>query len=151
DGIGLYRTEFLYLNDQREPTEEDQYQAYCKVLTAFRDKPVTIRTLDLGADKMPGALQAAYPEGINPALSLRSIRLTLKHLELFKTQLRAILRAAVHGEVRIMYPLISTLSELRRCKMVLADVMEDLDEQGVPFRRDVPIGMMVEVPSAAIL
>lgn len=151
DGIGLYRTEFLYLNDQREPTEEDQYQAYCQVLKAFRDKPVTIRTLDLGADKMPGALQAAYPEGINPALSLRSIRLTLKHLELFKTQLRAILRAAVHGEVRIMYPLISTLSELRRCKMVLADVMEDLDEQGVPFRRDIPVGMMVEVPSAAIM
>ncbi len=151
DGIGLYRTEFLYLDGQREPTEEDHYQAYCEVLRAFPGRPVTIRTLDLGADKMPGALRAAYPEGINPALSIRSIRLTLQHLELFKTQLRAILRSAVHGNVRIMFPLVSTLSELRRAKMVLADVVEDLDEQGVPFRKDVPVGMMVEVPSAALL
>lgn len=151
EGIGLYRTEFLYLNNHREPTEEDHYHAYCQVLEAFPGRPVTIRTLDLGADKMPGALRAAYPEGINPALSVRSIRLTLQHIELFKTQLRAILRAAVHGDVRIMFPLISTLLELRHCKMVLADVMEDLEDQSVPFRKDVPIGMMVEVPSAALL
>jgi phosphotransferase system enzyme I (PtsI) len=151
DGIGLYRTEFLYLDGQREPTEEDHYQAYCQVLRAFRDRPVTIRTLDLGSDKMPGALRAAYPEGINPALSLRSVRLSLKHLELFKTQLRAALRAAVHGDLRIMFPLISTLQELRQCKMVLADVVEDLEEQGVAFRKVVPVGMMVEVPSAALL
>lgn len=151
DGIGLYRTEFLYLDGQREPTEEDHYQAYCQVLKAFRDRPVTIRTLDLGADKMPGALRAAYPDGINPALSIRSIRLSLQHLELFKTQLRAAFRAAVHGDLRIMFPLISTLQELRQCKFVMADVIEDLDEQGVPFRKDVPVGMMVEVPSAALL
>lgn len=151
DGVGLYRTEFLYLDGQREPTEEDHYQAYCQVLRAFRDRPVTIRTLDLGSDKMPGALRAAYPEGINPALSLRSVRLSLKHLELFKTQLRAALRAAVHGDLRIMFPLISTLQELRQCKMVLADVVEDLEEHGVAFRKVVPVGMMVEVPSAALM
>lgn len=150
-GIGLYRTEFLYLDGQREPTEEDHYQAYCQVLHAFPNQPVTIRTLDLGADKMPGALRAAYPEGINPALSLRSIRLSLQHLELFKTQLRAALRAAAHGKLQIMFPLISTLLELRQCKMLLADVVEDLEEQGVPFRKDPPVGMMVEVPSAALL
>ena len=150
-GIGLYRTEFLYLESNREPTEDDHYRAYCQVLKAFPDQPVVIRTLDLGSDKMPGALRAAYPESVNPALSIRSIRLSLQHLELFKTQLRAALRAAVLGDLRIMFPLISTLLEFRQAKMVLSDVVEDLEEQGVPFRRDVPVGMMVEVPAAAIM
>ena len=150
-GIGLYRTEFLYLESNREPTEEDHYQAYCQVLKAFPDQPVVIRTLDLGSDKMPGALRAKYPESVNPALSVRSIRLSLQHLQLFKTQLRAALRAAVFGDLRIMFPLISTLLEFRQAKMVLSDVVEDLEEQGIPFRRDVSIGMMVEVPSAAIM
>ena len=150
-GIGLYRTEFLYLESNREPTEEDHYQAYCQVLKAFPNQPVTIRTLDLGSDKMPGALRAKYPESVNPALSVRSIRLSLQHLQLFKTQLRAALRAAEFGDLRIMFPLISTLLEYRQAKMVLSDVVEDLEEQGIPFRREVPIGMMVEVPSAAIM
>jgi phosphotransferase system enzyme I (PtsI) len=150
-GIGLYRTEFLYLEKQREPTEEDHYRAYREVLKAFPNEPVVIRTLDLGADKMPGKLQAEYPDDINPALSVRSIRLSLTHLELFKTQLRAILRAAVHGDLRIMFPLVSTLLEFRQARMILGDVMEDLEEQGVEFNRDVPVGMMVEVPAAAIL
>jgi phosphotransferase system enzyme I (PtsI) len=151
EGIGLYRTEFLYLESQREPTEEDHYQAYCEVLKAFPNQPVVIRTLDLGADKMPGKLRAELPEEVNPALSVRSIRLSLQHLELFKTQLRAILRAAAHGDLRIMFPLVSTLLEFRQARMILGDVMEDLEEQGVEFNRDVPVGMMVEVPSAAIL
>lgn len=151
EGIGLYRTEFLYLQSQREPTEEDHYRAYREVLKAFPTQPVVIRTLDLGADKMPGQLQAEYADGINPALSVRSIRLSLTHLELFKTQLRAILRAAVHGDLRIMFPLVTTLLEFRQARMILGDVMEDLDEQGVPFNRDVPVGMMVEVPAAAVL
>ena len=150
-GIGLYRTEFLYLESNREPTEEDHYQAYCQVLKAFPDQPVVIRTLDLGSDKMPGALRTKYPEGVNPALSVRSIRLSLQHLQLFKTQLRAALRAAEFGDLRIMFPLISTLLEFRQAKMVLSDVAEDLEEQGIPFRRNVPIGMMVEVPAAAIM
>lgn len=151
EGIGLYRTEFLYLEAGREPTEEDHYRAYCQVLQAFPEQPVVIRTLDLGADKMPAGLRVDYAEGINPALSLRSIRLSLQSQELFKTQLRAILRAACHGDLRIMFPLISTLMELRQAKMILSDVVEDLEEQGVPFRRDLPVGMMVEVPSAAVL
>ncbi len=150
-GIGLYRTEFLYLEKQREPTEEDHYRAYREVLKAFPTEPVVIRTLDLGADKMPGKLRAEYPDDINPALSVRSIRLSLTHLELFKTQLRAILRAAVHGDLRIMFPLVSTLLEFRQARMILGDVMEDLEEQGVEYNRDVPVGMMVEVPAAAIL
>lgn len=151
EGVGLYRTEFLYLEAQREPTEEDHYRAYREVLRAFPSQPVVIRTLDLGADKMPGQLRAEYPHGINPALSVRSIRLSLTHLELFKTQLRAILRAAVHGDLRIMFPLVSTLLEFRQARMILGDVLEDLDEQGVEYNRDVPVGMMVEVPSAAVL
>ncbi|MBI1348280.1 phosphoenolpyruvate--protein phosphotransferase [bacterium] len=151
EGIGLYRTEFLYLESQREPTEEDHYQAYCEVLQAFPTQPVIIRTLDLGSDKMPGALKAEYPDEVNPALSVRSIRLSLQHLDLFKTQLRAILRAAVHGDLRVMFPLVSTLMEFRQARMILGDVVEDLEEQGIPFRKDVPVGMMVEVPSAAVL
>lgn len=150
-GIGLYRTEFLYLESNREPTEEDHYQAYCQVLKAFPNQPVIIRTLDLGSDKMPGTLRAKYPESVNPALSVRSIRLSLQHLQLFKTQLRAALRAAELGDLRIMFPLISTLLEFRQAKMVFCDVVEDLEEQGIPFRRDIPIGMMVEVPAAAIM
>ncbi|MFO1040337.1 MAG: phosphoenolpyruvate--protein phosphotransferase [Planctomycetaceae bacterium] len=150
-GIGLYRTEFLYLESNREPTEDDHYRAYCQVLKAFPDQPVIIRTLDLGSDKMPGALRADYPESVNPALSVRSIRLSLQHLQLFKTQLRAALRAAVLGDLRIMFPLISTLLEFRQAKMVLSDVVEDLEEQGVEFRRDIPLGMMVEVPAAAVM
>lgn len=151
EGIGLYRTEFLYLESQREPTEEDHYQAYLEVLRAFPNQPVIIRTLDLGSDKMPGPLRAEYPAEVNPALSVRSIRLSLQHLELFKTQLRAILRAAVHGDLRVMFPLVTTLLEFRQVRMILGDVIEDLEEQGIEFRREVPVGMMVEVPAAAIL
>lgn len=150
-GIGLYRTEFLYLESNREPTEDDHYKAYCQVLKAFPNQPVIIRTLDLGSDKMPGALRAKYPDSVNPALSIRSIRLSLQHLQLFKTQLRAALRAAEFGDLQIMFPLISTLLELRQAKMVVSDVIEDLEEQGIPFRRSVPLGMMVEVPSAAMM
>ncbi len=151
DGIGLYRTEFLYLETDREPTEEDHYQAYCRVITACGDRPVVIRTLDLGADKVPGGLQQFASPRPGSVLGLRSIRLSLKNLPLFKTQLRAILRAATLGDVRIMFPLVSSLLEFRQARMVLGDVMEDLEEEGLPYRRDVPVGMMVEVPSAALL
>jgi phosphotransferase system enzyme I (PtsI) len=151
EGIGLYRTEFLYLDASAEPTEEDHYRSYCEVLKAFPDRPVVIRTLDLGADKLPIGFRMEYPEGVNPALSLRSIRLSLQHLDLFRTQLRAIARAACHGDLRIMFPLISTLLELRQAKMILGDVLEDLEEQGITYRREIPVGMMMEVPSAAIM
>ena len=151
DGIGLYRTEFLYLEKDCEPIEEDHYEAYCQVVSAFSKHPVVIRTLDLGADKMSGSFSDSYGEGSNPVLGLRGLRLSLRNLPLFKTQLRAILRAATLGDVRIMFPLVSSLVELRQANMILQDVIEDLEEHGVPFQRDVPVGMMVEVPAAALL
>ncbi|MBA3315971.1 MAG: phosphoenolpyruvate--protein phosphotransferase [Planctomycetaceae bacterium] len=151
DGIGLYRTEFLYLQSDREPTEEVHYQAYCRVIDACGGKPVVIRTLDLGADKIPGSFREQFKDQPNSALGLRSIRLSLQNLPLFRTQLRAILRAATRGDVRIMFPLVSTLLEFRQAKMILSDVMEDLQDEGIEFKRDVPVGMMVEVPAAAML
>jgi phosphoenolpyruvate-protein phosphotransferase (PTS system enzyme I) len=150
DGIGLYRTEFLYLGKDHEPTEEEHYDAYCQVLHEMGDHPIVIRTLDLGADKIPGDIEEFRTKADNPALGLRSIRLSLRHLGQFKTQLRAILRAAVHGDVRIMFPLVTTLLELRKARMILADVIEDLEEEKIEFRRDIPVGMMVEVPAAAL-
>ena len=149
DGIGLYRTEFLYLGSETEPTEEIHFRAYSQVVEAMAGKPVTIRTFDLGADKLP---HLPPPEDErNPCLGLRSIRLALRHLPLFRTQLRAILRASALGNLQVMFPLISTLLELRQAKMVLADVMEDLQEHGIPFNRALPIGMMVEVPAAVLM
>ena len=149
DGVGLYRTEFLYLGAETEPTEEIHYQAYSRVVQAMGKRPVVIRTFDLGADKMPNM---PHPEdNRNPCLGLRSIRLALRNLPVFRTQLRAVLRASVLGNVHIMFPLVSTLLELRQAKMVLADVMEDLQEHNLPFNRDLPVGMMVETPAAAMM
>jgi phosphotransferase system enzyme I (PtsI) len=148
DGIGLYRTEFLYLGSEAVPEEEDHFRAYSEVLKSMRGKPVIIRTLDLGADKLIGG---SADDERNPFLGLRSIRLSLRNVPLFKTQLRAILRAGVHGDARIMFPLISTVQEFRKAKMVLADVAEDLHESGIEYKRDIPIGMMVEVPSAVMM
>jgi phosphotransferase system enzyme I (PtsI) len=147
-GIGLYRTEFLYLTGDREPTEEDHYQAYLQVVRAMNGRPVVIRTLDLGADKL--GLNPRSESERNPFLGLRSIRLSLRNLSVFRTQLRAILRASIAGPLKVMFPLISTLSELRQARTVLMDIMEDLDEDGVPFDRRLPVGMMVEVPAAAL-
>lgn len=149
DGIGLYRTEFLYLGASVEPTEAEHYEAYASVVRAMGNRPVVIRTLDLGADKMGSVLHSL--EERNPFLGLRSIRLSLRNLPLFRTQLRALLRASVLGDVRIMFPLISTIDELRRAKAFLADIMEDLEEEQLPFNRDVPVGMMVEVPSTVMM
>jgi phosphoenolpyruvate-protein phosphotransferase (PTS system enzyme I) len=149
DGVGLYRTEFLYLGSETEPTEEVHFKAYSQVVQAMGRRPVTIRTFDLGADKVPHLPQPEDER--NPCLGLRSIRLALRHLTMFRTQLRAVLRASALGDLRIMFPLISTLMELRQAKMVLADVMEDLDERGIEFNRNLQIGMMVEVPAAVIM
>ncbi len=151
DGIGLYRTEFLYLGGGRDPSEEDQFDAYSHVVSSMAGFPVVIRTLDLGADKLTGPLRQLAAECANPVLGLRSIRLSLQNLPMFKVQLRAILRASMLGDVRIMFPLISSLLELRQAKMILSDVMEDLEEEGIQFGHKVPVGMMVEVPSAALL
>jgi len=151
EGVGLYRTEFLYLNKSTDPTEEEHYQAYKAVLEAMGpDRPVVIRTLDLGADKFAAASVDLSDEK-NPFLGLRSVRLCLKNKDLFKTQLRAILRASVHGDLRVMFPMVSTILELRQCRSLWNEVREDLDEAHVPYKPDVPIGTMIEVPSAAIL
>lgn len=149
DGIGLYRTEFLYLSSAEEPSEEDHYQAYSQVVREMNGRPVVIRTLDLGADKM-GHRPLAEQEH-NPFLGLRSIRLSLRNLDLFRPQLRAVLRAAVHGDIRMMFPLITTIGELRQAKMLLNVVAEDMQESGIEFRSDIPIGMMVEVPAAVVM
>ncbi|TFG47337.1 MAG: phosphoenolpyruvate--protein phosphotransferase, partial [Candidatus Brocadiia bacterium] len=148
DGIGLYRTEFLYLNRSTEPSELDHYNAYSETISVFKHRPVIIRTMDLGADKFTQS-KRFVPEP-NPFLGLRSIRFCLKHLDLFKTQLHAILRASVLGKVKIMFPLITNLQELMQAKMILRDVMEDLDEEGISYNRNLPVGIMIETPSAAL-
>ncbi|MHC4290952.1 MAG: phosphoenolpyruvate--protein phosphotransferase [Planctomycetota bacterium] len=148
EGIGLYRTEFLYLYGGQEPTEEDHYEAYAEAVRAVSGKPVVIRTMDIGADKLPHA--GWHANESNPVLGLRSIRYCLQALPLFKTQLRAILRASVLGDVRVMFPLITNLQELRQAKMILRDVMEDLDEYAVPYNAEMPIGIMIETPSSAL-
>ncbi|HUS73009.1 MAG TPA: phosphoenolpyruvate--protein phosphotransferase [Sedimentisphaerales bacterium] len=148
DGIGLYRTEFLYLNRESEPTEQEHYQAYAETVGVFKHRPVTIRTMDLGADKYTQSKRFA-PEP-NPFLGLRSIRFCLQNLTMFKTQLHAILRASVLGQVKIMFPLITNLQEMKQAKMLLRDVMEDLDEESVKYNKNIEVGIMVETPSAAL-
>ena len=148
DGIGLYRTEFLYLYSGKEPTEDDHYHAYAEAISTMKDKPVVIRTMDLGADKVPQA--SFHPNETNPALGLRSIRYCLQDLPMFKTQLRAILRASVLGNVRVMFPLITNLPELRQAKMILRDVMEDMDDDVVPYNPNMQVGIMIETPSSAL-
>jgi phosphotransferase system enzyme I (PtsI) len=150
EGIGLYRTEFLYLaQTTREPTEDDHYQAYVDSLKRLGGRPLVIRTLDLGADKYTQE-KAASPER-NPFLGDRSIRMCLHDIPMFKRQLRAIMRASVLGDVRIMFPMISTLMELRQARMILNDVMEELEDEDIPFRREISIGIMIEVPAAALM
>ncbi|MBI5866285.1 MAG: phosphoenolpyruvate--protein phosphotransferase [Planctomycetes bacterium] len=149
EGIGLFRSEFLFLANERLPTEEQQYESFRAAVRHARGKPVTIRTIDLGADKMSDYLGAVQEH--NPVLGLRSMRYCLHHLDMFKTHLRAILRASAHGDVRIMFPMITTVMEMRQARSTLQDVMEDLEEDGLSFRRDVPVGMMVETPAAAML
>jgi phosphotransferase system enzyme I (PtsI) len=151
EGVGLYRTEFLYLGRDTDPTEAEHLDAYLTVLkTLGPEKPIVIRTLDLGADKFASRLEPTADER-NPFLGLRSVRLCLRNLTLFKTQMRAILRASALGDVRIMFPMVSTLLELRQCKMILAEVKEDLEDEGIAFNRNLPVGTMIEVPSAALM
>ncbi len=148
EGIGLYRTEFLYLNRPTEPSEAEHYEAYAQTIRTVGNRPVVIRTVDLGADKYTQSKRFA-PEP-NPFLGLRSIRFCLQNLAMFKTQLRAILRASVLGNVKVMFPLITNCQELMQAKMILHDVMEDLDEESIPYNRDIKVGIMVETPSAAL-
>lgn len=149
-GVGLYRTEFLYVNKTGDPTEEEHYQAYKEVLAILGpDRPVVIRTLDLGADKFSPVTGTLAEK--NPFLGLRSVRLCLQNRSLFKTQLRAILRASLFGDMRIMFPMVSTSLELRQCLSLLREVEEDLHDAGIDYKPNVPVGTMIEVPSAAIM
>jgi len=148
DGIGLYRSEFLFLKQGASHSEEDQFQAYRSVLEGMQNLPVTIRTIDLGGDKLsPNSLS---PGESNPILGWRAIRYCLDHKDVFKIQLRALLRASVYGDLRIMFPMISGIEELEAALSILEEVKEDLAQEKIAFKRDVPVGTMIEVPSAAL-
>lgn len=149
EGIGLYRTEFLYLGADAEPTEQQQADAYREVVSKMGGLPVIMRTLDLGADKV-GKFTLLEPEN-NPFLGLRSIRLSLRQPKMFRTQLRAMVRAAVDGNLKIMFPMITTLHELRTARMVLRQVIDDLAEEGLLSNQKIDVGMMVEVPAAVLM
>jgi len=148
-GVGLYRTEYLFLNRANLPSEEEQYQAYAQVAAALKPRPVTLRTLDLGGDKFVSHLQLA--EEINPQLGWRAIRFCLERPDIFKAQLRAMLRSSAHGNVQIMFPLISGVDELRRVRAVFDEVCADLERRGVPFKKNIKFGSMIEVPSAVVI
>ncbi|HEY4257161.1 MAG TPA: phosphoenolpyruvate--protein phosphotransferase [Candidatus Udaeobacter sp.] len=149
EGIGLYRTEFLYLNRSTLPTEHEQFETYRRVAEQVRPDPLIIRTFDLGGDKLaPGAVEIT--DELNPFLGWRAIRLCLENIEIFKTQLRAILRASVVGNIKIMFPMISGLEELRRAKAVLDECKDELRHAGIPLAEKIELGAMIEIPSAAI-
>ncbi len=149
DGIGLYRTEFLYMSKSAFPTEDELFEHYKDVIDVMPNKPVTIRTLDINGDK--AVAYATEDDEVNPVLGLRAIRYCLTKPDVFKTQLRAILRAAYHGQVRILFPMISRIDEIRETKRILKEVEASLAEDGIPYEKDVQIGIMIEVPSAAIM
>lgn len=150
EGVGLYRTEFLYMDKEDDfPSEEEQYEAYKAVLEGMNNKPIVIRTLDIGGDK-----ELPYFEmdaEMNPFLGYRAIRLCLDRKDIFKTQLRALYRASVHGKLRIMFPMISSLEELLSAKEVIKEVLEELDTEKIAYSNNVEVGMMIEIPSAAVI
>jgi phosphoenolpyruvate-protein phosphotransferase (PTS system enzyme I) len=149
DGVGLYRTEFLYLRQRHLPTEDELYEDYKKVVEAMEPRQVTIRTLDIGGDKFLSTLE--YPQEMNPALGLRAIRFCLREQELFRIQLKAILRASVHGQVRVMFPLISSIQEMREARRLLQEVQTELRTRGQLFDPRLAVGAMIEVPAAVTL
>ncbi|HEX6051122.1 MAG TPA: phosphoenolpyruvate--protein phosphotransferase [Gemmatimonadaceae bacterium] len=147
EGVGLLRTEFLVVGRTAMPDEEEQYRAYRRVVEAFDGKPVVIRTFDIGGDKLP---LGGFPHEPNPFLGWRAIRMCLDEAELFKVQLRALLRAGLHGDVRIMLPLVVTIDEVRQARHLLDTAAQELAARGVPFRGDLPLGVMIETPAAAM-
>ncbi len=146
-GVGLMRTEFLVIGRTTMPDEEEQYRAYRRVVEAFAGHPVIVRTFDVGGDKLP---VGGYPVEPNPFLGWRAIRMCLDSPDIFRVQLRALMRAAMHGDVRIMLPLVVTVEEVRAARRLLDDAAEELAAMGVPFKRHVPLGVMMETPSAAV-
>lgn len=159
EGIGLFRTEFLFMNELgdasensiRTITEETQFEAYKSVLEMFGEKPVTIRTLDAGGDKLLRLLEAPVEEEKNPLMGLRAIRMSLRYPQIFRTQLRALYRASVYGNLRIMLPLITSNEQIVQSRVLAEQVCGELEVEGVPFKRDVPIGIMVETAAAGII
>ncbi len=150
EGVGLYRTEFLYMDKEDAfPTEEEQYEAYKAVLEGMNNKPIVIRTLDIGGDKELPYFDMEHE--MNPFLGYRAIRICLDKTEIFKTQLRALYRASIHGKLRIMFPMISSLEELLKAKEVVSEVKEELTKEGIKYSDDVEVGMMIEIPSAAVI
>ena len=150
EGVGLYRTEFLYMDKEDDfPSEEEQYEAYKAVLEGMNGKPIVIRTLDIGGDKELKYFK--MDEEMNPFLGYRAIRLCLDRTDIFKTQLRALYRASVHGKLRIMFPMISSLEELLKSKEIIKEVLSEMDAEGIEYAKDVEVGMMIEIPSAAVI
>jgi phosphotransferase system enzyme I (PtsI) len=149
-GIGLYRTEYLYMNREEPPDEEEQYRAYVKMVNALKGAPVTIRTLDLGADKQVDGGRPGAPVSSNPALGLRAVRLCLKEQGLFRPQLRAILRASAKNPVRMMVPMLSNMQELLQVLQLINDCKRELSAEGNAFDAHMPVGAMIEVPAAAV-
>lgn len=149
DGIGLYRTEFLYMDSADFPTEDEQYEAYKAVLESMSGKGVVVRTMDIGGDKELPYLD--LPEEMNPFLGYRAIRISLDQTDMFKTQLRALLRASVHGDLRIMFPMIATLQEFRSAKKLYDEMKAELISEGVEVSETIQVGIMVEIPAAAVL
>jgi phosphoenolpyruvate-protein phosphotransferase (PTS system enzyme I) len=149
NGIGLYRTEFLYIDRATQPDEQEQYELYRAVIEAVAPRPVVLRTFDIGGDKFASTFQ--LPAEMNPALGLRAVRLALERPEVFLTQLRAMVRASAHGDLRIMIPMIASVYEIRAVRKLLGRAMREVAERGQPHAAKIPLGMMVEVPAAAIM
>ncbi len=149
EGIGLFRSEFIFMNRQCQPSEDEQFEEYKEVLVKMGEKPVIIRTLDIGGDKNVPYID--IPKEMNPFLGYRAIRLCLGNVDVFRTQLRAILRASIYGNVKIMFPMISTMRELKDAKEILSEARKELSKEGIPFKKDIEIGIMIEIPSAAII
>ena len=149
EGVGLLRSEFLYMDSEKMPTEEEQFLAYKEVAEKMEDRPVIIRTLDVGGDKKLKYLQLEKED--NPFLGYRAIRLCLDNVSLFKTQLRAILRASTYGNLSIMFPMISSIEELRDAKKVLEECKKELDKKEIKYKKNIKVGIMIEIPSAALI
>ncbi|MEC0247803.1 phosphoenolpyruvate--protein phosphotransferase, partial [Paenibacillus chitinolyticus] len=149
DGVGLYRTEFLFMNSPSMPGEEEQYRAYLEAAQLMEGRPVIIRTMDIGGDKELPYLQ--LPKEVNPFLGYRAIRIGLSRKELLLTQLRAVLRASAFSKVKVMFPMISGLQEWRQAKEILAEAQAELRQEGVPFDEGMEVGIMVEIPSTAVM
>ena len=149
EGIGLFRTEFLYMDNEKMPTEEEQFLSYKEVAEKMQGKPVIIRTLDVGGDKEIKYLN--LPKEENPFLGFRAIRICLANIEMFKIQLRAILKASAYGNISIMIPMISSIEELRKTKQIVEECKKELQEKNIKFKKDIKLGIMIEIPSTAIM